>query len=280
MSTIKQFLNAAWTSIANIRSLATFVGLYALLLASIYIFASTREATVSQVLVTFVLLIVIPAEFFILQASILAQALNPKWRAIFINAAKLLIVTIPIIIIGWLIWISLAKLQLRYPAPRPPIVLPAAAAKPQPLYWPSVLFATMRGLIFGIILPLATIHLWIEVAARDAKELFRGGAGAISKRLASTIARGFATSSVFIYAIGLILFALVPYLALFVRISPKGTKTDFALFIFRLLVAFAFTLFGWVATLTALAKNASRAPEARQSLGPGVSPGTPALQNP
>jgi hypothetical protein len=278
-------IDALRTWVLGIRAaitlqLARVIGLYALLLASIYIFASTREATVFQVLVTFVFLILIPAEFFILQAGILSQALDLRWRAIVINAAKLLVVTIPIIIIGWLIWISLNKLQLRYPAPRPPIVLPAAAGKPQPLHWPSVLFATLRGLIFGIILPLATIHLWIEVAAHDAKELFSGGGGATFKRLASTIARGFATSPVFIYGIGLILFALIPYLVLFVRSAPKGTKTDFALFIFRLLVAFGFTLFGWVATLTALAKNASRAREARQSLAAGVSPGTPALQNP
>jgi hypothetical protein len=53
---------------------------------------------------------------------------------------------------------------------------------------------------------------------------------------------------------GLIIFVLAPYAILFLGKPPKGNKTDFAVFIARLLFAFLFTLIGWIVTLTTLAK--------------------------
>jgi hypothetical protein len=73
MIAIRQFLEAVRKAITNLRALALSIVLYALLLASLYIFVSTREATVMQVLITFTFLFLIPAEFFLLQANILAQ---------------------------------------------------------------------------------------------------------------------------------------------------------------------------------------------------------------
>src|SRR5207253_9160179 len=112
-----------------------------------------------------------------------------------------------------------------------------------------------RCLLFGVALPLATIHLWIAVVVGDVRSLISGGAEAILKRLGNVFARAFAFDSVLTYALGLIVFALIPYAVLFVPISPKGTKTDFAVFSARLVIAFAFTLIGWIVTLTALAKT-------------------------
>src|SRR5438876_6768653 len=164
MNPIRQFLEAVRESFRNVRSTILLVVLYALLLASLYLFVSTRVATVWQVLITFVFFVLIPAEFFVLQASILAHAQKAKrqWRVILISAIKLFVITIPILIIGYGLWILLNKWQFQHPAPRPPFVLPPAAAKPQPLHWPSLLFATVRGLLFAVLLPLATIHLWFE----------------------------------------------------------------------------------------------------------------------
>ena len=257
IATLKAWFESTKLTLRSVRALSMFAVLDALLLVSLYLFVSTRVATVWQVLITFIFFVLIPAEFFILQASILAHAHDAKrhWRAILISALKLFVVTIPILLIGYVFWILLNKWQLRHLAPRPPIVFPPAAARPQPLHWPTLLFATVRGLLFAVLLPLATIHLWIEVAAHDVRGLFSGGAGGTVKRLGKVMTRAFTSSAVFIYALGLILFALIPYALLFVQISPKGTKTDFAVFIFRLLLVFGFTLFGWIVTLTALAKD-------------------------
>lgn len=57
-----------------------------------------------------------------------------------------------------------------------------------------------------------------------------------------------------IYALGLIVFFVIPYTVLFVPFSPKGNKTDFAFFILRILLTFVFSLIGWVATVSALAR--------------------------
>ena len=56
-----------------------------------------------------------------------------------------------------------------------------------------------------------------------------------------------------IYALGLVLFFVLPYTVLFVPFTPKGNKTDFAMFILRLLLTYIFSFIGWVVTVSALA---------------------------
>jgi hypothetical protein len=258
MITIKRFLNTTSAILTNPRALALLAALYAVLLATLYGFISTREATVSQVAITFVFLVLIPIEFFLLQAAILHQALARKfhWRQIGRDAIKLAVVTIPIVLLGFLVNYLLNKWQAHYPAPEPLLTLPGARTPPaaQPLHWPTVLFATVRLLLLGVALPLAAIHLWIEVAAQDVRSSFTGGARPVLLRVGNATARAFAFDSVLTFALGLIVFVLVPYAILFLGHPPKGNKTDFAIFIARLLLVFLFTLIGWIVTLTTLAK--------------------------
>jgi len=257
METIKHFLENARAALTHLRALAIFAGLYALLLVTFYIFIATREATVWQVLITYAFLVLMPAEFFVLQSAILEHARTGKfsWRQTVCGAIKLFIATIPIVVIALVFWALLDKFQLHYPAPKAALAESLRSApKPQPLHWPTVIFATIRFVIFAIALPLATIHLWIRVAGRDLRTLFSGGAEAIVKRIGRWLARAFASDSVLTYALGAILFALIPYAVIFVPISPKGTKTDFAVFIARLLIAFFFSLIGWTVTVASLAR--------------------------
>jgi hypothetical protein len=234
------------------KALAIFAALYALLLATLYWFSATREATVWQVFVTLAGFVVIPAEFFILQAAIVDHARDSRfrWRAILIDALKIFVATIPILVIAYVLWLLLNKWQLHYPAPKVAIVFPPAPPKTQPLHWPTLLFATKRFLFFGIALPLATIHLWIEVAGHDLKTLFAG----FLKRIGGVFARAFSSSSVLTYALGLIVFVAIPYVLLFVPLKITGNKTEFVVFILRLVLVFAFTLLGWIVTVGALAK--------------------------
>jgi hypothetical protein len=258
MTTIRTFFDSVRTLATSPGALGILAALYALLLATLYGFISTREATLWQVTITFVFLVLIPLEFFVLQAAILQHARLQKfqWAQILRDAIKLAVVTIPIILLGFAIAYLLNKWQARHLAPVPALTLPSAKAPlaPPPLHWPTVLFATARLLILGIVLPLAAIHLWIEVAARDFRSSFAGGARTVLQRIGNVIARAFQFDSVLTYALGLIIFVLVPYAILFLRIPVKGTKTDFAVFMLQLLLAFLFTLFGWVVTLATLAK--------------------------
>ena len=258
MITIKRLLETTKSLLTNPRAVAIYAGLYAVLLATLYFFITTREATPWQVLITLVFLVLIPAEFFLFQAAIIDHSLDQKfhWRAILISAFKLFVATIPILIIGYALFILLNKWQAHFPAPSAAALpITPGPPKPQLLHWPTLLFATLRGLLFAVALPLATIHLWIEVVACDLLSSLRGGAKAILKRLGNRFSCAFASDSVLIYALGLIVFVLVPYVILFVPIPVKGTKTEFAVFILRLVLVFVFTLIGWIATVTTLAKT-------------------------
>jgi hypothetical protein len=262
MITIKRFLHSTRTILTSPRALAIFAVLYAIFLASLYWFISTREATMLQVAVTLLLLVLVPLEFFVLQSAILNHARTQKfsWKQILRDALKIAVVTIPVILIGWLLWFLLNKLQLRFPPPLPAATFPATAPKMQPMHWPSLIFATVRCLLFAVMLPLAAIHMWIEVTARDVRTSLSGGAKGILKCLRSVFTRAFSSESAFTYALGLILFVAVPYALLFVPFTVKGTKTDFAVFIVRLVLAFLFTLIGWIVTLTSLTRESIERP--------------------
>jgi len=254
---LKRWLESAREVLRNARALAICAGLYVLLLVTLYIFIATREATVWQLLITYAFLVLMPAEFFVLQSAIVEHARTGKfsWRQIFRGAIKLFIATIPIVVIALVFWALLDKFQLHYPAPKAVLAESLRSApKPQPLHWPTVIFATIRFLLFAIGLPLATIHLWARVSADDFRTLFGGGAEATVKRIGRWLARAFASDSVLMYALGAILFAFIPYAVLFIKISPKGTKTDFAVFIAQLLIAFCSSLIGWIVTVKALSK--------------------------
>src|SRR6266550_5901338 len=126
MTTIKQFVETTRDFLTSPRALAILAVLYALLLATLYGFISTREATLWQVTITFVFLVLIPVEFFVLQAAILPLARVQKlhWAQILRDAIKLAVVTIPIILLGFAISYLLHKWQAHHLAPEPALILP------------------------------------------------------------------------------------------------------------------------------------------------------------
>src|SRR2546430_16605385 len=111
MATIKNLFETMRGLFMSPRALAIFAGLYALLLATLYLFVSTREATAWQVVVTLFFLILIPAEFFILQAAIVDHVLEGKisWGRVLPDSCKLAVVTIPTILLGYVLWVLLNR---------------------------------------------------------------------------------------------------------------------------------------------------------------------------
>ena len=267
MTTIlKLWFSTIARTFANPGALLVFGFIYAFLLVASYIFISVREATISQVLVTYALMILIPIGFFTLQASIINRALDQKfrWRVILIDALKFLAVTIPLVLLAWLLFYLLNKLSARYPAPLvevpPPPVNQATPPTTPPLHWPSLIFTTLRFVLLGVAFPLAAIHLWIAVAGGEFRGLFRDGAKSFFKRIGSALARAFSSDSVLIYGLGLIIFFVLPYVILVPTFTVSGNKREFAFFGLRLLLAFLFSLVGWVATLTALTRTVPALP--------------------
>lgn len=252
-TTLKIWFESLKATLTSLRTIVLLV-IYALLLVSFYFFISTREATAGQVLVTYALLLLVPAEFFVFQAAILDFARDRRFaiKQVVVSALKLFLVTIPVVLIAAFVWWLMNKLQGRFPAPPAPVVFAPTPPKPQPLHWPTMLITTLRFVIFGVAFPLATIHLWIEASVCDVRASFAGGAKTIFGTIGRALTRAFRSEAVFVYGLGLILFVLGPYLFLFVPLHPKGTKTDFAVFIMRLLLAFVFTFVGWVVTVATL----------------------------
>ena len=261
MTTIlKLWLSAIATTLANPGALLVFGIIYAFLLFASYIFIWIREATISQVLVTYALMILIPIGFFTLQASIINRVLDQKfrWRVILIDALKFLAITIPVLLLACLLYYLLNKLSARYPAPVVVQAAPVKQATPPTtpaLHWPSLLFATLRFVLVGVAFPLAAIHLWIAVAGSEFRSHLRQGAKSFLKRIGSALARAFSSDSVLIYGLGLIIFFVLPYVMLVPTFTISGNKTEFAVFVLRLLLAFLFSLIGWTSTLTALART-------------------------
>ncbi len=74
--------------------------------------------------------------------------------------------------------------------------------------------------------------------------LFRHGVKSFFNRIESALERAFSSDSVLIMGLGLIIFAVLPYITLIPTFSISGIKTEFAIFGLRLLLAFLFSLVG------------------------------------
>jgi hypothetical protein len=240
-------------------SLIILLVLYLAMLGAIYEFIATREATVGQLFSSVLFALAAPVLFLIIQtmAARYNQGSQRAWGLLGGSVRdfwKLLVISLPIILVAVLAVYLFGKIETSAPAAVREAVRAAPAAprpvtpKPQPVHWQSVAITTIEYLLFCLVLPLAAIHLWIG-AARD-------GLKQTSKRSPRTLARAFAPQSVLIYAIGFVFFAVVPYFLIVPR-TPVSSAwwLDAGLLVARLLLAVLFSLIGWVVTVGALAER-------------------------
>jgi hypothetical protein len=159
---------------------------------------------------------------------------------------------LPLIALAVLIAYLLAKAQTRLGSSIPETAqdIPRRLAEgardnAKPIDWKAAMVSTVRYLTFGLILPIAAIHLWLAAASE--------GLGHALRRVGNLLAKAFAPSSVLIYILGFLVFAVAPYFLLFRSIPSKHAWLELILLGARLGVIFALTLFGWVITVKALA---------------------------
>jgi hypothetical protein len=254
--TFQSIATAARAVLKNWKSTLLIAIVYASLLAVLYFFVVIREATFMQVTLTFASAIVAPLLFFVLQAMIASDAGESSTGSMLRRALssfwKLILVTLPLIALAVLIVYLLGKAQARFDAN----AINAAAALPRrvsnlardatpPIDWKTASLSTLRYLAFGLVLPLAAIHLWLATVQE--------GLGPALKKLKTLLARTFAPQSILIYVVGFLVFAVVPYFLLFKTVSSKHAWLEIALMVARLAIVFALTLFGWVMTVKAIA---------------------------
>jgi len=252
-------------------SLLALIVVYLAMIGAIYWFIATREATIAQLLLSFLLVIAAPVLFFVIQMmaarhrdrgehawALLGSSLRDFW--------KLLVIALPIIIIAVLAIYLFGKLGGNPPAKTvreavralPAATRAGAAAKPQPLSWQSVAITAVQYLLFCLILPLAAIQLWIATARDGLKQSFKSSA--------RILARAFAPQAVVTYAIGFVFFAVVPYFLVVPTTHLAKPWLEAGLLALRLVLAVFFSLIGWVVTFGALGElsYASRTVSAAQ----------------
>lgn len=252
---LKAMGTAARRLFGNWRALLALLLLYTVMLASLYFFIAVREASVWQVLVTFLLAALIPLLFFVIQVigvRYVESGVGTKdllrWSAR--DFWKLLVATVPLLLLAWLLAYIFGKFQVSVPAVATdaganvaarPAAVPTAA---ELFSWKEVILTTLRFLIFWLVLPLLAIHVWISAARRGLKGAFLN-AGRV---LAGALAPG----AVLVYTIGLLFFGVIPYFLITTTYTRGGAWTQLSLLGARLLVASLFMLFGWLITLGAL----------------------------
>jgi hypothetical protein len=282
---------------AVLRDWLAFVALvvlFAALVAAAGLFITTREATAWQVFVTFALAVVVPLLLSVVLAGCANFAVGERRAVPLVVRSlagfwKVLLLGLPVLALTVLAVWGMDKLEARVrhdPAAEAGATLSegrdgmnvpdnTAAAedasaerrKPAKVRWAYVFYWSLRLLLLGLVLPLLAAHLWLA-AARD------GFVGAL-RRLHRVLARAFSPRSVFIYAVGMILFALLPYFLL-TRAANVGTGwLAVLLFSARVGLALLLMLFGWVATMTALARTFYDAGPAAVAVAPPA-PAAPA----
>lgn len=253
-------------------ALVALAVLYAALVSACGLFVTTREATAGQVFLTFALAALVPLLLFVVLAGCAYYAVGHRRAVPLVVRSlkgfwKVLLLAVPVLALTVLAVWGMDKLERRVrhdpaaearealaPGDAMNVTEPAAdpdessaAARKPKVRWAYVFYWSARLLLLGLALPLLAAHLWLAAA--------RSGLGAALRSLHRLVARAFSPRSVFIYAVGMILFALLPYF-LITKGGALGTGwLAVALFSARVGLALLLTLFGWLVTMTALART-------------------------
>lgn len=277
---IKRILHAITSALRELfrrwGALLILIALYLAMLGAIYWFFVTREATVGQLILSFLLALAAPILFLIIQttAARYNQGSPGTWALLGGSARdfwKLFVILLPLVLIAVLAIYLFGNLETTPPGAAVTEATPAApapprpvTAKPEPVSWGTVAITTIKYLLFCLILPLAAIHLWIATARDGLTQAFR--------RSPRILTRAFAPQSVVIYAIGFVFFAVIPYFLIVTRTPASSAWLDAGLLAGRLLLAALFSLIGWVVTVGALGEGEAAGTVAQSNEGPAHVP--------
>jgi hypothetical protein len=237
MQTIKAALSATRMLFGRWSTLVLVITLYAGLLLAGYLFVSTREATISQLIITLAVIVVAPMLFFALQAVALNYTSESPalLKKLVYDAVRLGAVSVPMIVLTALALYGLGK-----------------------IHWHPTVTGAVRYLLIGVVAPLFTIQLWIA-ASRD-------GLRPLVRRLHRVAFSAFAPQSVVVYTCGVVVFAIAPYLLIFHPTQTNRVWLEFSLLAVRLIVSALLILVGWfttVGTLSILSRSGSCLPDGR-----------------
>src|SRR5436853_3961178 len=257
----RSIAGAARGLFGNWRVLLLFALFYSGLLGTIYWFIATREGSVSQLLLTLLLALLAPVLFFIIQTMAVSYTEAEIKPAVLLRLSlrefgKLALMTAPIVLLAWLIIYLLGKLEpdasglTRDVAHNvAPPTRPSGRVLTQPVQWRDTILIGARYLFLGVVLPLMAVHLWIGAAGSELVSAVKGAG--------RSIARAFRPSAVLIYALGALLFGVLPWFLVFTRTSTKSPWLEVSLLGIRLVAAAVLVLVAWLLTVGALRVNSA-----------------------
>lgn len=223
--------------------------IYEALLAVVYLFIVTGEATMVDVLLT-VLVLPVAAVFlfFMVQAlgvSYVRIGVGPLYqlKRALRDCWKILVVSLPVmLLIGLVIHFSdAAQVRLiRQVYEQDP---PSGQWKIQALQW------TRYALLY-FLLPLISIHLWIAAV--------REGVGGAFKGVGRVLATAFSPRSIIIYLIVGVVFGAVAWQLFNTRIRVEDAWYELWVFGARLMIALIVVFLGWFIAVGSLAEMTAR----------------------
>jgi len=221
LKSIKAIVSAVRMLFSSRRALALMVIAYAGLLTSIYLFVSTREATIAQLVLTMAVAVVAPALFFLLQAASVSYTNGPSIRKLATDSLKFVVVSLPVIGLTVLALYGLNKVQSH-----------------------QTVVTTLRYLLVALVAPLLVIQLWIATSNNGLRSLLRS--------LRKILVKTFAPQSVFVYAFGFVIFAVAPFVLVEMSVQTERAWLELSLLVLRLAVSALLILIGWVMTVGAI----------------------------
>jgi hypothetical protein len=248
LNSASAILSAVRMLFRNWTTLPLLLALYAALLLALYLFISTREATVPQLILTFTMMVAAPLLFFVWQAVSVNYAIESSGllRKALRDCLKFIAVSLPVIGLTLLAVYGVGKLQGRLTAD--PVTLQPSSPNTM------TTLIVLRYLLIGVIAPLVTIQLWIATSTRGLRATIRS--------LPQTVARAFDPQAVLVFAFGFLVFAVAPYFLLAQMIPIQRTWLEVLLFTARVIVSALLVLIGWVVTLGSLSILSTRTDEA------------------
>jgi hypothetical protein len=245
---IESISTAARKIFTNWGALLISFLLYAALHSVLYLLITTREATLLQILLTFILPLVALLLFFTLQALglsyirigvgpgyLLKRALKDCW--------KLLLMSLPLILLAWLVVYSTGKAESH-------LLNQIAGAAQQSGKWKLTALNWAQVFLLYFVLPLIAIHLWITT--------LHEGLGAAIKGIGRSVARAFSPSSMLIYLVVVAVFGAIAYFLFFTKTPVENHWGELWLFGARLAMALVSVFLGWLLTLGSLAELTAR----------------------
>jgi len=246
---IEAIAAAARRLFANWGALLISLTLYAALGAAIYLFFFTvREATTLQVALNLVITLAAITFFFAWQAMglsyvrigvgagyLLKRALKDCW--------KILIVTLPLVLLAWLIVYAFGKIDQTY-------FTQSLTAGSKARAGLAIGVSAVRIFLLYCLLPLIAIHLWIATV--------REGLAAAFKGFGHSIARAFAPRSLLIYVLVCAVFGAISYFLLFKKATFKDEWTELWVVGVKTTLALLMIFLGWLLTLGSMAETTAR----------------------